>query len=207
MHPPELLVPFQLLGRIALAVHEIENTTVFLVPAIVYHAQRNFHALVDDVLPMQPKAQIHHEPQRFQIVSGIHAAAFETVHQGAVRGQVFHHDAQIRLIKDIKYLMQGFLDGLAQQGLVLDDGFHFQGHVTNDHGQGEILHGTRSGNSLAPLPFGIGAALQNTLEHLTGHIGIMLTAGGDGQLCKGHAGEGVGENVVRSNNRLSLARK
>ena len=130
MHPPQLLVPFQFLGRIALAVHEIEDAAVLLVPAIVYHAEGNVHALVDNILPMQPDTQVHHEPQGFQVVPGIHAAAFEAVYQRAVRSQVFHHHAQVRLVKYIEYLMQRLLDGFVQQGFVLDDerlkqGSHF----------------------------------------------------------------------------------
>ena len=57
-------------------------------------------------------------------MAGIHPPAFEAIYQGAVRGQVFHHHAQVRLIKHVEHLVQGLVDGLVQQGLVLDDGFH-----------------------------------------------------------------------------------
>ena len=101
-------------------------------------------------------------------MAGIHAAAFEAVDEAAVRGQVFYHHAQIRLIKHVKDLVQGFLDGFVQQGLVLDDGLNLQRHVADDHGQGEVFHRPGTGNALGPLALGIGPAVQDALEGFAG---------------------------------------
>ena len=39
VHPPQLLVPFQLLGRTAVAVHEVEDAPVLLIPTVFQHLQ------------------------------------------------------------------------------------------------------------------------------------------------------------------------
>ena len=39
VNPPEFLIPFELLCRIALAVHKVEDAAVFLVPAIFDYAE------------------------------------------------------------------------------------------------------------------------------------------------------------------------
>ena len=156
---------------------------------------------------MEADTQVHHEPEGLQVVAGVHPPAFEAVHQAAVRGQVLHHHAQVRLVEDIEHLVQGFLDGFVQQGLVLDDGFYLQGHVADDHGEGEVFHRPGSGNGLGPFPLGVGTALQDALEGLSGNVGIMLFPRGHGQLGKSHAGEGVGEDVVRGDDGLPFPRE
>ena len=103
--------------------------------------------------------------------------------------------------------MQGFVDGLVQQGLVLDDRVDLQRHVADDHRQGEILHRTGAGDGLQPLALRIGTPVQDALEGLAGDIGIVPVARGDGQLGEGHAGEGVGEDVVGGDDGLSFARE
>ena len=129
-------------------------------------------------------------------MSRVYAAAFETVDEAAVRGQVFHHYAQVRLVEYVKDLVQGLLNGFVQQALVLYDGLNLQRHVADNHGEGEILHRPCSGHGLEPFALGVGATLQDALEGAAGDIGIMLVSRGYRQLGEGHAGEGVGENVV-----------
>ena len=103
--------------------------------------------------------------------------------------------------------MQGLPDSFLQEGFVLNDGLHLQRHIADNHRQREILHRAGAGNGLAPLSFGVGAAVQDALEHLTGDIGIVLAAGGDGQLGKSHTRKGIGKNIVRGDDGFSLARE
>ena len=140
-------------------------------------------------------------------MAGIDAAAFEAVDEAAVRCEVLHHHAQVRLVEDVEDLVQRLVYRLVQQGLVLDDGLDLQGHVADDHGQGEVLHGTGAGDGLQPPALRIRTAGQDSVEDLAGHIGIVFTARGDGQLGEGHAGEGVGKDIVRGDDGLPLARE
>ena len=115
MDPPELLVPFQFLGRVAFAVHEVEDAAVLLVPSVFDDAKGDLHALVNDVLPVEADSQIHHEPQGLQIVTRIDAPSFETIHQRAVWREIFHHHAQVRLVEDVEDFVERFFYGLVQQ--------------------------------------------------------------------------------------------
>ena len=56
MHPPKFLVPLQLLGREALAVHEVEDALVLFVPAIFQHGQGNLLRLFNQVGAIQALA-------------------------------------------------------------------------------------------------------------------------------------------------------
>ena len=85
MHPPQFLVPFKLLLRIALTVHEIEYPTVFLVPAICYHIKGNLYRLVYQGPVIQAHTEVHQEPHCFKVMAGIDDPAFKTVNKAAVQ--------------------------------------------------------------------------------------------------------------------------
>ena len=101
--------------------------------------------------------------------------------------------------------MQCFVDGLVQQCLVLDDGFHLQGHVADNHRKGEVLHRPCARNGLEPFTLRVGTAVQYALEGLAGDIGPVLFPSSHCQLGKAHAGKGVGKDVIRRYDGLSFA--
>ncbi len=106
MDPPKFLVPFQLLLRITLAVHEVEDSSIGFVPAVIDDAEGNVHGLADQLLVMQPQPQILKEPQGFEIMSRIDLPALVAVDHGIIHGgDVLHHGSDRRLIEDIEYFV------------------------------------------------------------------------------------------------------
>lgn len=65
VYPPKLLVPFQLLRRITFAVHEVIDTSVLPVPAIVEHGQGYILGFLYQLRTIQALTQIHDEPHGF----------------------------------------------------------------------------------------------------------------------------------------------
>ena len=112
----------------------------------------------------------------------------------------------VKLINEGKgdFLMKGLLYGLVKERLVLNNGLYLQGHVADDHGKGEVLHGPCAGHGLEPAALWVGAAVKDALEGLAGDIGPMLLTGCHCQLGESHAGKSVGEDIVGRYDGLSF---
>ena len=79
MHPPEFLVPLQFLLRRALAVKEVEDSAIFLVPAYFDDGEGDSHALVYQGFVVSADAEVHHEPKGLKIVARVDLPALEAV--------------------------------------------------------------------------------------------------------------------------------
>ena len=77
VNPPEFLIPFEFLLRGALAVEEVEDSAIFLVPSFFNDGEGDLNALVDKSLVVPADAEVHHE--RLKVVAGIDFPALETV--------------------------------------------------------------------------------------------------------------------------------
>ena len=58
VHPPEFLVPFELLARMAEAVHEIEDAAVLLVPSVVSLVEGDVNGFLNEVLHFNRKCNV-----------------------------------------------------------------------------------------------------------------------------------------------------
>lgn len=56
MHPPQFLIPFELLLRTPEAIHEIEYAAVLFVPAVFDGRKRDLHGLPDQIGAAEPLA-------------------------------------------------------------------------------------------------------------------------------------------------------
>ena len=144
MHPPELLVPLELLHRGTLDVLEVEDSAIFLVPSEVDHAEGDLDAFVDESLVITTDSKVHHEPEGFKVMAGIDLTAFKTVDRGSVRRDILQHHAEFRMIEHIQDLAEALVDGLVEKGLVREDVLHLKSHVADDHRKSEALHRTGS---------------------------------------------------------------
>ena len=206
MHPPELLIPFQLHAGRALAVQKIENAAVLLVPAVFGGIERDFHRFVNQRTVVETHAEVHDEPHRFERMSGIHLTALERIGKPSVLRDVLDDQPQLFPVKHLHHFVQALPDGVGQQ-LFVDHRLDLQRHVAEDHRQGEALERTRSGIGLAPLALGIGAFLQNPVESPLGDHGVLVAARRNGDLRKGHRRERIGENIVGLHQRATFARQ
>ena len=204
MNPPELLVPLQFLGRIALAVHKIEDSAVLLIPTVFYYTKRYLHSLVYELAVISPDTYVHKEPHRLQVVSGVHLTAFETVHQFSFRRKVLHNHSQIRLIEHIHYLVHAFVYGLVDKGRIVNDILNFESHIADNHRQGEILHRASPRIGLVPLSLRICPTRQNALESLLRDLSVFLASCSLGQLGESHTSESVREDIIWLNDRLAF---
>ena len=77
VHPPQLLVPFELLLGMPQTVHEVEAAAVLFVPAVFDRPQGDFDGAVDQIAPAEPYAHVHDEPHGFERVARIDRATLE----------------------------------------------------------------------------------------------------------------------------------
>ena len=206
MHPPELLIPFQLHAGRALAVQKIENAAVLLVPAVFGGIERDSHRFVDQRTVVETHAEVHNEPHRFERMSGIHLTALERIGKLSVLRDSLDDQPQLFPVKHLHHFVQALPDRVGQQ-LLVDHRLDLQRHVAEDHRQSETLERTRSGISLAPLAFGIGAFLQNPVESPLGDQGVFVAARRNGDLRKSHRRERIGENIIGLHQRAAFARQ
>jgi len=140
-------------------------------------------------------------------VSGIDRTPLERVHQRIVRRRdILDDQPQVGLIKHVQHLVQTGFDNLVDE-LRIDQVLDFEREVAQDHRQRKVLHRTRAGVALAPFTLGIRAFFKHPVEGLPGNQGVLFVAGRFGQLRKSHRGEGIGEDVVGIDDRLSVARE
>ena len=202
MHPPQLLVPFQLLRRTALAVHKIEDTSVLLVPSIVEHIQRYVDRLVHNILAAKTLAEVHAEPHRLNAMAGIHETAVKRVAQLIVDCHIFHDEPQLRTIEQVKHLVQAGVD-CAVKIFRLYQMFDFQCEIAQNHRQREIFQVARSGMQLAPLAFRVVFLLQNDVERAAGNVVILIIACGKPQLPKRYRCECIRKDIIWINQRIA----
>ena len=62
VNPPEFLIPFEFLLWGALAVEEVEDSAIFLVPSFFNDGEGDLNSLVDKSLVVPADAEVHHEP-------------------------------------------------------------------------------------------------------------------------------------------------
>lgn len=206
MHPPQFLVPFELLLRVSEPVHEIEQAAVLLVPAIFSRVERDLYGLVDQRPVVEPHAEVHDEPHSFERVAGIDLPAFERVGELAVRCDVLDDQPQLPAVEDLHDLVDAIPDRRVEQRGV-DHLLRFERHVAEDHRQGEILQVARARDGLAPRSLGVVAFFENPREGALGDFGILVAARGESRLREGHRGERVGKDVVGSHERPAFARE
>ena len=100
--------------------------------------------------------------------------------------------------------MHALVDGSLDEGGIIDDVLHLESHVADNHREGEILHRTGSGTGLQPLSLRIASPFQNASEGSLGYFSIFRTSGSLRKLGECHAGKGIGEDIVRLDQRLSF---
>ena len=137
-------------------------------------------------------------------MSGINLAALETVHKASVRGKILQNHTEVRLIEHIHYLVDALVNGLLDEGRVIDDVLDLESHVADNHRESEILHRTGSRIGLEPLSLRVSPPGKDAVEGRLCDFSIFRTAGSLRKLRESHAGQGVGENIVRLDQRLSL---
>lgn len=196
VYPPQLLVPLQLLGRTAVAIHEVEDASILFVPAVFQHLQCRVLGFHHQFGAVEALAQVHDEPHGLDGVAGIHVAAFEAVHQRVVRVQGLDDEsAQLGTEEHVHHLVDAGIHGLHHEVLV-QQVLYLQCQVAENHGQGEALQVARAGMQLVPLAFGVVYLGEDDVERLLGNLGILPVAGGEAELAERHGGKGVGEDVV-----------
>ncbi len=144
MYPPELLVPFELVARMAEAIHEVEDAAVLLVPAVLDLVEADLNGFLDELGTVEALAEVHDEPHGLDGVAGVHLAAVEAIDEVAVLAQGFHDEAELGAVEDIHDLVQAVVDGFLQEG-GLQQRLYLEGHVAEDHRQVEGLQGAGTG--------------------------------------------------------------
>ena len=138
VNPPEFLVPFELLARMAEAVHEIEDAAVLLVPSVVGLVEGGVNGFLNEVLTAEALAEVHDKPHGFNGVARIEKASVEAVNKFVVGREVFHDEAQFGTVENVHDLVNARVDGLLHEGRV-EQRFDFQSHVAENHREGEAL--------------------------------------------------------------------
>ena len=206
MHPPQLLIPFELLRRTALAIHKVEDTAVLLIPTEFERIQTDLNSLANQLLVATTTCQIHHKPHRFERMTGVDQSAVERVAQRAIGVHMLNDQTQFRTIEVIHHIAQRLLDRLLNQ-FRLNQMLDFEQQVAENHRRSQRTHIARACVSLVPTSFGVIPTLHNVLERATCNLGIALLARRLMQLRKGHRRKGIGEDVVGINQRLTIARE
>ena len=206
VYPPQLLVPLQLLERTSKTVHEVEDTAILLVPTILCLSQGYLHSLLYKCLVAQTLSEIHDEPHGFDGMTGIEQTAVHAIHKFVVRAKMLDNKSKFGTVEDVHHLVHTGLYGLVQEVLV-EQGLNLQSHVAQNHGQCKTLQRACAWSRLGPTALGVIHLGEDDIKCLLGYIGILLVAGGDGQLAEGYDGKGIGENVVGLHQRVSLAVK
>ena len=88
MDPPEFLVPFQLLGRVALRIKKVENPPELVVPSKLEGPQDDIDRPFHSRPVLSAFGNIHDEPHGLGAVAGIDQAAFKAVEFPPVRRHV-----------------------------------------------------------------------------------------------------------------------
>ena len=124
---------------------------------------------------VQPFAQIHDKPHRFDSMTGSHLTTFEAIHQITVHIDILNNDApQVRTIKDIHHFMDTGFHRLFQIAGI-QEMFDLQSQITEDHREGEVLQITSTRMKLVPLAFRIINLRKDDFKGLLCYVRIFLT--------------------------------
>ena len=119
MHPPEFLIPLQLLGRESLAIHKIIDTAKFIIPTIFQHLQSRVLSLHYQFRAFQPLTQIHDKPHGFNGMPRSNLTSFKTVYQTIVAIQALNNNSsKFRTQEHLHHLVNARIHCFYQKILV-----------------------------------------------------------------------------------------
>jgi len=203
MHPPQFLIPLELLRRVTLAVEKVVDAAELGVPAEVEGSQHDLDRSLGQGGLAQPHRQVHDEPHRFDSVARIEQAAFERVAARSVRLHIFADEARFLIVKHIHHFVNAIGDRSLHQ-FALEEVFQLQREVAQDHGQREALERPRSRIGLVPDPFGVASPPDDVFKSLAGNVRQLLIPGRRKELPERHGGKAVGKNITGLNERPAL---
>ena len=110
---------------------------------------------------------------------------------------MFHNQARANLgaVEHVHHLVDAGVHGLTQESGV-KEWFDFEGHVAENHRQGETLERACTRAGFAPFSLGIVHLGQDDVKGAARDVFVFLIARGEGQLSESDDCEGVGENIV-----------
>ena len=150
-------------------------------------------------------AQIHDEPHSLDCVAGVHVTTLEAVAEGAVGEHVLHNEsAKLRTDKYVTHFVKEVV-GSALESIFVEEVLYFERKIAQNHRQSEVLEIARTGVELVPLALGLSRRSSTLFHALSAISSYSLLPGGLCQLAESHCGEGVGEDIVRLDQRLALA--
>ena len=135
VYPPQLLIPFELLRRETLAIHEIEYTAEFLVPTVIAHGEGDVLGLFYQFGTTETLAQVHDEPHGLDIMPRSDLTSLERIGKFTRVKHVFHNDSvKFGTIKYFHHLVYALVDDIFQEILV-EQVLYFERQVAQYHRQ------------------------------------------------------------------------
>ena len=110
VRPPQLHIMLVSFGRIAQAVHKVQDTAELFVPALVECHVEHIDGLLMQLGIAHIVGIVHQEPGTLDVVTGVDHAAFGDVQSGsAVQSNALQRDAQFRLDVILEDVFHAFL--------------------------------------------------------------------------------------------------
>ena len=127
VHPPELLIPFKLVTRMAETIHEVEDAAELLVPAVLNLLQTYLDSLLDELGTIQALAEVHDKPHRFDGMAWIELATVEAIDEITILAQGFDDKAELWTVEDIHDFVKTVVDGFLQKCSLCSNSGHGRG--------------------------------------------------------------------------------
>ena len=203
MHPPELLIPLQLLERTSQTIHEVEDTTMLLVPSIFGFCQGDLTSLLDEFRTIESLTQVHNKPHSLNSMTRIHQATIHAVHKFVVHAQMLYDETKFGTIEHLHHFVNAGLHSLLQE-IGTEQMLNLKGYIAKNHRKSETLHSASTRSSLVPATFGIVHFGEDDVKGATSDVGIFFVARGKRQLSEGDDSKGIGEDIVRLHKGMTL---